>query len=415
MRIAQVQDGGGSGGLVSLIQQLALARSMDEIMGLVRTAARSLTGADGVTFVLRDGDRCYYADEDAISPLWKGQRFPAALCISGWAMLHRQAVVIEDIYQDERIPHDAYRLTFVRSLVMVPVRKEDPVAAIGAYWATRRRASPTEVAVLESIANAAALAITNVTLYLELERRAAEAERQAAELARAKADLERASEQKSRFLAACSHDLRQPFQAMRLFHSILAQRAAGPEVAVVNLLGEAMNQGEDLLHALLDVSTIESGLIPPVLVAVPLGEVFQRIHATAASQAQARGLSLRVRPSPHRVGSDPLLLTRILSNLVSNAVKYTEAGGVLIGARRRGDEVCIEVWDTGIGIAEQHLGDIFEDFYQVGNPERDKRNGIGLGLGIVRRLAETLGHRVAVRSRMGRGTVFTVTVPLAQA
>lgn len=419
--VAVANDGGVvTGDLVSLIQDLSLARGMDEIMRLVRRGARRLTGADGVTFVLRDGDQCHYADEDAVSPLWKGQRFPLESCISGWAMLHRQPVVIEDIYQDPRIPHDAYRLTFVRSLVMVPVRREDPVAAIGAYWAQQRMPTPHEVTVLETIANAAAVAITNVTLVLSLQQSTAEAQRraedsarQARELARALTDLQRVNDQKSRFLAACSHDLRQPFQAMRLFHSVLTDRVGPAERVVVDRLGEAMAHGEDLLHSLLDVSTLETGLISAAPTAFPLSEVLERIGRGFAAQADSHGLRLRVAPTACRVVSDPAILGRILSNLVANALKYTPAGGVVVGARRRGDRVLVQVWDSGIGIAADRLEDIFEDFYQIGNPERDKQQGIGLGLGIVRRLASLLDHPVAVSSRPGRGSVFSVSVALA--
>ena len=125
--------------LVDVVQRLAMARDLPAIQAIVRTAARRLTGADGATFVLRDGERCHYADEDAIAPLWKGQRFPLSACISGWAMLNRQPAVIEDIYADDRIPHDAYRPTFVKSLAMVPIRTLDPVGAIGNYWAEKHR------------------------------------------------------------------------------------------------------------------------------------------------------------------------------------------------------------------------------------------------------------------------------------
>ena len=157
--------------------RLSMARGKDEILEIVRRSARPLVGADGVSFVLRDNGKCYYAEEDAISPLWKGQRFPMEQCISGWAMLHRQTVVIEDIYADDRIPHAAYRPTFVRSLIMVPVRQEDPVAAIGAYWAQRHRATPSEVQMLQRLANCAAVAITNVTLLTSLVASKEEAER----------------------------------------------------------------------------------------------------------------------------------------------------------------------------------------------------------------------------------------------
>jgi putative two-component system response regulator len=155
---------GHSGDVDDLVLELSMARGIDEIMTTVRSRMRGMIGADGVTFVLREGDLCHYADEDAITPLWKGQRFPAHTCISGWAMQHRQQVVIEDIYVDERIPHAAYRPTFVRSLVMTPVRQDDPVAAIGAYWSRVFSPTQTQIDMLARIANSAAVAMTNVML-----------------------------------------------------------------------------------------------------------------------------------------------------------------------------------------------------------------------------------------------------------
>jgi response regulator RpfG family c-di-GMP phosphodiesterase len=155
--------------LVDAIQRLSLAATVAQVQEIVRTAARRLTGADGASFVLRDGENCFYADEDAISPLWKGQRFPLTACISGWAMLNRRSTAIEDIYTDDRIPHDAYRATFVKSLVMVPIRTRDPIGAIGNYWADRHRATAQEVELLQALADSTAVAMENVRVYDELE------------------------------------------------------------------------------------------------------------------------------------------------------------------------------------------------------------------------------------------------------
>jgi DNA-binding CsgD family transcriptional regulator len=152
---------------IAMVRRLSIAHSFAEVMETVTHAARKLLAADGITFVVREGDLCHYADEDAISPLWRGRRFPMKACISGWCMLERRAVVIPDIYQDHRIPQEAYRPTFVRSLAMVPVRQDDPIAAIGAYWARTRQVGVAEVELLQCIANAAALA----TKYIDLERR----------------------------------------------------------------------------------------------------------------------------------------------------------------------------------------------------------------------------------------------------
>ncbi len=148
----------------NLVLELSMARGLAEVMDIVRREARALIGADGITFVLRAGNECFYADEDAITPLWKGQRFSAEACISGWAMTHRQVVVVEDIYADHRIPHAAYRPTFVKSLAITPVRTDDPVAAIGAYWAHRHVPSEEQLRRLQRIANSAAMAMANVAL-----------------------------------------------------------------------------------------------------------------------------------------------------------------------------------------------------------------------------------------------------------
>jgi two-component sensor histidine kinase len=148
-----------AGALATVVRRLSTARSLEEVMGVVTYGVRTLLHADGATFVLRDGDRCHYAEEDAISPLWKGRRFPIEICISGWCMLHRAPTVVGDIYADPRIPIDAYRPTFVRSLAMAPVGSDEPIAALGAYWSFKREIAPQELQLLQTIANAAALAL----------------------------------------------------------------------------------------------------------------------------------------------------------------------------------------------------------------------------------------------------------------
>jgi len=169
--------------LTGVVQALSLARDLPAVQDIVRRAARRLTRADGATFVLRDGDRCFYADEDAIAPLWKGQRFPLEACISGWAMLNRRPVVIPDIYADDRIPHDAYRPTFVQSLAMMPIRTAEPLGAIGAYWATHHVPGSDELELLAALADSTAIAMEHVAVLADLEDR----------IARATADLRRLS------------------------------------------------------------------------------------------------------------------------------------------------------------------------------------------------------------------------------
>lgn len=148
--------------LAAVIRRLSVARTLDEVVDIVTHAARTLLRADGISFVLREGDQCHYVEEDSISPLWKGHRFPMSACISGWCMEHGRSVAIPDVYKDPRIPRKAYRPTFVRSLAMVPVRQEEPIAALGAYWSTKRDIRPAEVDLLQTVANAASLAIAYV-------------------------------------------------------------------------------------------------------------------------------------------------------------------------------------------------------------------------------------------------------------
>lgn len=157
--------------LVRVVQELSLARDIKKIQSIVVSAARLLTGAEGATFVLREGNFCHYVDEEAIAPLWKGKRFPIEICISGWVMLNRKSSIIRNIYEDPRIPLDAYRPTFVKSLAMVPIRTMAPIGAIGNYWSTFHLPSQEDVKILQALADTTAVAIENVQVYNELEER----------------------------------------------------------------------------------------------------------------------------------------------------------------------------------------------------------------------------------------------------
>lgn len=166
--------------LAGTIEKIAAVRDLPSLMAIVRDTLRELTGADGITLVLRDNDHCHYVDEDAIGPLWKGQRFPLESCISGWTVLHAEAVAIEDIYADPRIPHDAYRPTFVKSLAMVPIGRDQPVGAIGCYWAKQHRATPEELELQQALADAMSVGLANVDLLQSMENARLAAEQAAA-------------------------------------------------------------------------------------------------------------------------------------------------------------------------------------------------------------------------------------------
>jgi two-component system, chemotaxis family, CheB/CheR fusion protein len=241
------------------------------------------------------------------------------------------------------------------------------------------------------------------------------AERRATELRLAKEAAERANAAKSRFLAAASHDLRQPLQAIDLQRAVLARTVRDPAaLGTIGDIASAVEVMRGTLDVLLDLSQLEAGGIAPERGDLRLAELFRKLEAEFRRTCEAKGLGLRVVRTGLAVHSDARLLERILENLVANAVKYTGSGKVLLGARRLGAKVRIEVWDTGVGIPRDKLEAIFEPFYQVNNPARERSSGLGLGLGVARAAAELLGTRIDVRSVPGKGSVFAVEVPASE-
>lgn len=221
---------------------------------------------------------------------------------------------------------------------------------------------------------------------------------------------------KARFFAAASHDLRQPVQTLFLFAHALAERLRDhPATALVATMQQALEGLKVLIDTLLDISRLDSGVLVPEPADFPAVTLMQKLHAQYAPRMAAKGLKFRMVGCPAWIHSDALLLGRILGNLLDNALKYTDRGGVLIGCRRRGTSIRIEVWDTGAGIPLEHQVAIFDEFVQLGTGRRNGgAHGLGLGLSIVRRLARLLGHELTLRSRPGHGTVFAITVPLAE-
>lgn len=235
------------------------------------------------------------------------------------------------------------------------------------------------------------------------------------DLEQAKEEAEQANRAKSQFLAAASHDLRQPMHAMQMFIAALRERLKDPEdLSILSNIDAVSVSSGRLLNALLDVSQLEAGNIQPQIEHFPVQEVFRRVARSFVALAEKKGLECRVVPSSLFIRSDPILLERIVQNLVSNAIRYTAAGRVLIGCRRRGARVSIEVWDTGAGIPDDQSEAIFEEFHQLDNRERDRGRGLGLGLAIVRRLATSLSHQVEHRSVVGQGSCFSVFVDQAR-
>ncbi|RDW12553.1 ATP-binding response regulator [Paracoccus thiocyanatus] len=248
----------------------------------------------------------------------------------------------------------------------------------------------------------------------ELEQALADLSERNRELAVARASAEEANRSKTRFLRAASHDLLQPLSAAKLFLSALKDTELDElQRELTGRLTGAFESVEELMHAVLDISRLDSQRIEFQRKPVDLGDLFRRLAVEYAPMAEAKGLRLSFAPTTVLVESDPTFLRRIAQNLVSNAIKYTDRGGVLVGVRQRGERAWLEIYDTGIGIAAADRARIFDEFQRIGR--EGGAPGMGLGLSIVRRACAKLGHSIAMDSEPGRGTVFRVNLPLAGA
>jgi two-component system CheB/CheR fusion protein len=394
--------------LIAVVEELSFCRDLPHVMETVRHAARALTGADGAAFILREGDQCHYVDEDAIGPLWKGRRFPVTACISGWAMLHRQAVAIEDVYTDPRIPVDAYQPTFVKSLAMVPVRKEAPVAAIGTYWASRHAPSASELTVLQAIADATALSLQNVTLYEDRQRTLQEAQD-------ARREAEMANRLKDEFLATLSHELRTPLNAI-LGWVKMARRGAVTDIPrVLEIVERNAQTQHQIVCDLLDATAVITGKLSLSVQSVAPRAIVEAVLDAMSPAITAKRLT--VTRSLQDVGfvfADPDRLRQVISNLVSNAVKLTpEDGEIRVELSRVESRLRLVVSDNGVGIRPEFLVQMFERSRQADGSSTRVYSGLGLGLAIARHLVELHGGTIRAHSPgEGHGATFTVDLPV---
>jgi signal transduction histidine kinase len=399
--------------LVGVVQQLSLARTLAAVMQIVRSAARKLAGADGATFVLRDGDRCFYADEDAIAPLWKGQRFPMSACISGWAMLNARAAVIKDIYQDARIPHDAYRPTFVKSLVMTPIRTAAPVGAIGVYWAKTHETSPVELELLRALADSTSVAMESVDLLSNLERRVAE---RTHELHERSTELEVLNRELDAFSYSVAHDLRSPLNAIGGFTGALLDS----EQANLSPTGrdhlQRISRGVDRMQGLINDLLTLSKIVRAPLIREPvdlsaqgraiLAELAQSDPATPARRVESSVTDGLI------VEGDPGLLRVVLQNLLSNAWKFTSKRGMArieLGSSRGalGEQVYF-IRDNGAGFDPDRASNLFGPFQRLHS--QAEFPGTGVGLATVQRIVHRHNGRIWAESAPDKGTCFYFTL-----
>jgi PAS domain S-box-containing protein len=391
--------------LIEAVKALSQARTLDDVAAVVRAFARRLVGADGATFVLRRGGQCDFVDEDAIGPLWKGQRFPLEASVSGWTMARREAVVIPDVFRDERVPVDAYRSTFVKSLAMVPIGLGDPVGAIGVYWGSPHEATEEEVRLIQTLADASASALEVVRLLEELEARVAA---RTAELTAANRELEA-------FSYSVSHDLRAPLRAMDGFSRLLVEEHAASLDA----------EGGRLLGVVRESARRMSALIDDLLALSRLGRA--EVHVRRVSMAplvavvldealagEERGRwTVKVGELPDATG-DSGLVRQVWANLLGNAVKFTrtrERPAIEVSASREGRLVAYCVKDNGVGFDMAYAGKLFGVFQRLHSPKDFA--GTGVGLALVARILSRLGGTASGQGEVGVGATFTFTLPAA--
>jgi signal transduction histidine kinase len=388
--------------LVNVVQELSLARDLQTVMAIVRRAAREITGADGATFVLRDGDLCHYAEENAIRPLWKGKRFPMSACISGWVMNHKTPALIEDIYSDDRIPAEVYRPTFVKSLVMVPIRRSDPIGAIGNYWAYAKKPEPEVVKILQALADTTSVAMENVQLYSELEQRVKDRT----------AQLEAANNELEAFSYTVSHDLRSPLRRIEGFTSQLAMRYSASlddtGQDCIRRVFRSVERCRNTIDDLLTLSRTTRGILnrQPVNLASLAREIVSDLKENGS-----RGDVDFVAPENAGAVCDAGLLRVAMENLLGNALKFSNkapAPRVEFGVSQSNGEKAFYVKDNGIGFDPEFADGLFEPFQRL-HSDADYK-GTGIGLATVYRIIMRHGGRIWAEATPGSGATFYFTL-----
>ncbi len=388
--------------LVSAVQELSLARDLPTVCEIVRSAARAMTGADGSTFVLKDEDRCFYVDEDAIAPLWKGKRFPMSICISGWVMNHAESVVLPDIYADPRIPSEAYRPTFVKSMAMVPIRPSNPIGAIGNYWATHRKATERELSLLQALADTTSVALENIQVYAELEQRVRDRTKQ----------LRLTNRELEAFSSSVSHDLRAPLTSIIGYAGLLA---ADEEIKQhplwhrhVMRIADASRRMNELIDDLLHLSQVTRDEL--VRQDVDLAQLAREGAATLSAAAPHRQVELRI-AAPMPAYADPRLMKIVFDNLLSNAWKYSSKrpdARVEVGMQAGLTPVYF-VRDNGAGFDMQQAQRLFAPFQRLHS--QAEFTGTGVGLTTVQRIIHKHGGEIWADSAVGQGAAFSFTLP----
>ena len=389
--------------LIEAIQQLSVSASMDKIMSTVRTYARKLVNADGSTFILQEGDMCYYADEDSASHLWKGQRFPLRDCISGWAMINRQPVIIEDIYADDRVPVEAYKSTYVKSLAIAPIRLNDPLGAIGTYWSKNYKLSDVEIKLLNSLADAAAIAVENVQLIEGLEIKIEERTSQ----------LLAANEELEAFSYSVSHDLRAPLRHINGYVDMLNTK-------YYEMLDD---KGRHYLETISGASRKMGTLIDDLLQFSRTGRkelsrtrldfnmLIKEVLKELEPVVKGRNIEWDIQVLPVVLG-DYTLLKLVWSNLIDNALKYTrnqEIARITIGYKNEAKNFIFCITDNGVGFDMKYAHKLYGVFQRLHS--QTEFEGTGIGLANVQRIIHKHSGLVWAEAEKDKGASFFFSLP----
>ncbi len=371
-----------------------------------RLAAEAVTDGDRVTISLQ---------QEALS----GDVLP--ISVLHYVIRTRERLLLDDATAFTPFSEDAYmHCKRPKSVLCLPLVKQADV--VGALYLENKLVcgvfTPERITVLDLLAAQAAIALENATLYTELQQHRSHleelVEKRTVEAEQARRAAVAANIAKSRFLAAASHDLRQPMHALNLYLGTIVEQQLPDQVRTqFDNARQCARSVDDMFRALLDMSKLDSGTIQPKIDVFPIASILEVINLQFELEAAAKELVLRVAPSSAYLRSDPAMVERILCNLVANAVRYTEHGKILVGCRRKGAMLRVAVYDTGPGIAADQQRAIFDEFFQIDNPERDRTKGLGLGLAIVERLAKLLDAPITLVSRPGCGSMFAVDLPCA--
>lgn len=412
--------------LATAIEQLGSARTLEAVTNVLRVSARRIAGADGIAIVLNDHGMCYYYTEDAMAPLWAGQRFPAESCISGMAMRDCEAIVIPDVMADPRVPHAAYEPTFVRSMVMTPIGAPMAVAALGAYWSTVGDPSPNAIALLQTLARAATTALENGRLVASLEELNNALEQRVADRT---AELQRTQEiarqaQKMETIGHLTGNVAHDFNnlltpIMGSLDLLITKRVATDGILrSADVAMEAAERAKLLVQRLLAFARRQP-LAPNPVDLRELVDGMQNLLSSSLGPRSALTIDMAADLPPAR--ADRHQLEMALLNLAVNARDAMPDGGVLsLSASacdgkdrpahlRQGQYVCLSVRDNGNGMDEATLAQAVEPFFST----KGAGHGTGLGLSMAHGLAAQLGGALHISSLVGRGTTVTMWLPVA--